>query len=63
MEIHTVSPQYLARTNLLQGKTILVTGAGKRAAILGWRAGERLPIANIGGPAQVDVLLDKAAQA
>jgi 6-phosphogluconolactonase len=42
---------------------ILVTGAGKRAAILGWRAGERLPIANIGGPAQVDVLLDKAAQA
>jgi len=42
---------------------ILVTGAGKRAAILGWRAGERLPIAAIGGPAQVDVLLDKEAQA
>jgi 6-phosphogluconolactonase len=42
---------------------ILVTGAGKQAAIQGWRAGERLPIAEIGRPAQVDVLLDKAAQA
>ena len=42
---------------------ILVTGAGKQAAIRGWRAGEQLPIAGIGGSAQVDVLLDKAAQA
>jgi len=42
---------------------ILVTGAGKRAAIQGWRAGERLPIAEIDEPASVDVLLDKAAQA
>jgi 6-phosphogluconolactonase len=42
---------------------VLVTGAGKQTAIQGWRAGEQLPIAGIGGPAQVDVLLDKAAQA
>ncbi len=42
---------------------ILVTGTGKQAAIRDWRAGEQLPIAGIGGPAQVDVLLDKAAQA
>jgi len=42
---------------------ILVTGAGKQTAIQGWRGGEQLPIAAIGGSAQVDVLLDKAAQA
>lgn len=42
---------------------ILATGAGKRAAIKAWRAGEPLPIAAIGGPAYVDVLLDRAAQA
>ena len=42
---------------------ILATGAGKRAAIKAWRAGEPLPIAAIGGPASVDVLLDRAAQA
>jgi 6-phosphogluconolactonase len=42
---------------------ILATGAGKRAAIKAWRAGEPLPIAAIGGPASVEVLLDRAAQA
>ena len=42
---------------------VLVTGAGKRAAVRDWRSGEPLPIAEIGGPAPVDVLLDKAAQA
>jgi len=42
---------------------ILVTGAGKQTAIQGWRGGEQLPVAAIGGSAQVDVLLDKAAQA
>ena len=41
---------------------ILVTGAGKQAAIQAWQAGEPLPIAGIGGPAPVDVLLDRAAQ-
>ena len=41
---------------------ILATGAGKRAAIQAWQAGEPLPIAEIGGPAPVDVLLDRAAQ-
>ena len=41
---------------------ILATGAGKRAAIQAWQAGESLPVAEIGGPAPVDVLLDKAAQ-
>jgi 6-phosphogluconolactonase len=42
---------------------VLVTGAGKRAAIQGWRSGEKLPIAEIGDSKPVDVLLDKAAQA
>ena len=42
---------------------ILATGAGNRAAIQSWQAGEPLPIAEIGGPAPVDVLLDRAAQA
>ena len=42
---------------------ILATGAGKRRAIQAWQAGEPLPIAGIGGPAPVDVLLDRAAQA
>jgi len=42
---------------------ILATGAGKRAAIKAWQAGEALPIAAIGGPVPVDVLLDRAAQA
>jgi len=42
---------------------VLVTGAGKRAAVQGWRAGEPLPIAEISGAAPVEVLLDKAAQA
>jgi 6-phosphogluconolactonase len=40
---------------------ILATGAGKRAAIQAWQAGEPLPIAGIGGPAPVDVLLDRAS--
>jgi 6-phosphogluconolactonase len=41
---------------------ILATGAGKRAAIQAWQAGEALPVAGIGGPAAVNVFLDKAAQ-
>ena len=41
---------------------ILATGTGKRAAIQAWQAGEPLPVAEIGGPAPVDVLLDRAAQ-
>ena len=41
---------------------VLVTGEGKRAAVQGWRSGEQLPIAAIGGAATIDVLLDKAAQ-
>ena len=42
---------------------VLATGAGKQAAIRAWRSGERPPIATIGQPACVDVLLDGAAQA
>ena len=41
---------------------VLATGAGKQHAIKAWQDGESLPIAEIGKPAQVDVLLDKAAQ-
>ena len=42
---------------------ILVTGAGKREAVLAWREGKTLPIALVGGNAGVDVLLDRAAAA
>jgi 6-phosphogluconolactonase len=42
---------------------VLATGAAKQAAIRGWRSGEQLPIATIGQPACIDVLLDRAAQA
>ncbi len=41
---------------------VLATGAGKRDAIQAWQAGKPVPIAEIGGPATVDVLMDKAAQ-
>jgi len=41
---------------------IVATGAGKRDAIRAWQAGEAVPVGEIGGPAPVDVLLDKAAQ-
>lgn len=40
---------------------ILATGVGKRAAVHAWRCGVSLPIARIGGPKGVDVLLDRAA--
>jgi len=39
---------------------ILATGAGKQPAVRAWRAGEQLPVAEIGGPAPVDVLTDIA---
>ena len=42
---------------------VLVTGAGKQAAIQGWRSGASLPVAQIGGETPVDVLLDEAADA
>ena len=41
---------------------VLATGAGKQNAIKAWQTGESLPIAEIGKPAHVNVLLDKAAQ-
>ncbi|MEA3455652.1 MAG: 6-phosphogluconolactonase [Campylobacterota bacterium] len=41
---------------------VLATGAGKREAIQAWQDSKALPIAEIGGPAPVDVLMDKAAQ-
>ena len=40
---------------------VLATGAGKRDAIQAWQTGKPVPIAEIGGPATVDVLMDKAA--
>lgn len=41
---------------------ILATGAGKQDIIQAWQTGKPVPIAEIGGPANVDVLMDKAAQ-
>lgn len=40
---------------------ILVTGAGKREAVAAWQRGEPLPVASIGAPSGVDVLLDREA--
>jgi 6-phosphogluconolactonase len=42
---------------------ILVTGAGKRSAVTGWKAGEPLPVATVGGTSGVDVLIDRDAYA
>lgn len=41
---------------------IMAAGAGKRDAIAAWQDGKPIPIAEIGGPAPVDVLMDKAAE-
>lgn len=41
---------------------ILAAGTGKRDAIAAWQDGKPLPISEIGGPAPVDVLMDRAAQ-
>ena len=40
---------------------VLATGEGKQDAIKAWKAGKPVPISEIGGPATVDVLMDKAA--
>ncbi|MFQ5643735.1 MAG: 6-phosphogluconolactonase [Thiogranum sp.] len=40
---------------------VLVTGAGKRAAVARWRAGEALPVGRLECAAGVDVLLDEDA--
>ncbi len=40
---------------------ILVTGAGKKEAVTGWKHGEDLPIASIGAHDTVDILQDKDA--
>ncbi|MEA3491040.1 MAG: 6-phosphogluconolactonase [Campylobacterota bacterium] len=41
---------------------ILATGAGKQDAIEAWQDGEPLPIAKIGNPAPVNILMDRAAE-
>jgi len=41
---------------------VIATGTGKQDAIKAWQAGKPVPVAEIGGPATVDVLMDKAAQ-
>ncbi|MCD6598133.1 MAG: 6-phosphogluconolactonase [Bacteroidales bacterium] len=41
---------------------VLATGEGKQDAIKAWKAGKPVPISEIGGPAPVDVFMDKAAQ-
>lgn len=48
---------------LSEAREVLIsaTGAGKQDAIKAWQAGKPIPIAEIGGPATVNVLMDKAA--
>ncbi len=43
------------------GVLVLVTGAGKRAAVEQWRSGADLPVAHVQPATGVDVLLDRAA--
>lgn len=50
-----------ARLNRAARVIFLVSGAGKRAAVARWRAGERLPASVIHGRQGADVLLDAAA--
>jgi 6-phosphogluconolactonase len=40
---------------------MLITGSGKRAAVIRWRSGEALPVAELECSAGIDVLLDNAA--
>ena len=40
---------------------VLVTGAGKRAAVAAWRRGARLPIGQLHPVAGIDVLIDRLA--
>ena len=40
---------------------VLATGEGKRDAIKAWKTGKAVPISEIGNPAPVNVLMDKAA--
>jgi 6-phosphogluconolactonase len=53
----------LSRTSLSDSRDVivLITGAGKRAAVRRWQAGEALPIAGITALHRVTVLLDEAA--
>ncbi len=44
-----------------QDVLVLATGEGKRDAIEAWREGKPVPISEIGNPAPVNVLMDKAA--
>ncbi len=41
---------------------ILAAGTGKRDAIAAWQDGKPIPISEIGGPAPIDVLMDRVAQ-
>lgn len=45
-----------------QDVLILVTGAGKREAVSRWKAGHRLPVAEIAGRHGADILMDRAAE-
>ena len=47
----------------LRGKTALITGASKRAALAQWQAGEFLPVTTITAQQRVIVLTDTAATA
>ncbi len=54
----SLGPAALRRTERL---LIVVTGPDKREATRRWRSGEDLPIAAVGGGANVEVLIDRAA--
>ncbi len=54
----SLSRRALSTTNVLM---IIVTGAGKREAVLQWHKGEVLPVAQIGGLGKEVVVLDQLA--
>lgn len=52
----------LAALNDAAGVLVLVSGAGKHAALQRWKRGEDLPVARLHGQAGVDVYIDNAAE-
>lgn len=52
----------VAALNDAAGVLVLVSGAGKHAAVQRWKHGEDLPVSRIHGQAGVDVYIDNAAE-
>jgi 6-phosphogluconolactonase/glucosamine-6-phosphate isomerase/deaminase len=52
----------VAALNAAAGVLVMVSGAGKHAALQRWKHGEDLPVTRIHGQTGVDVYIDKVAE-